>query len=75
MSSSPWTRPATTPDNPDVIVRTDRESVEEGVAKTLTVLEERGYIARVPVRCELPPLEFSRPEVARVLVEAMRSAE
>jgi adenylyl-sulfate kinase len=34
------------PENPDVIVRTDRESVEESVAKILTALEERGYIAR-----------------------------
>jgi adenylyl-sulfate kinase len=38
--------PYEAPENPDVIVRTDRESVEESVAKILTVLEERGYIER-----------------------------
>jgi adenylyl-sulfate kinase len=32
------------PSNPEVIVDTDRESVEESVAKILAALEERGYI-------------------------------
>ena len=38
--------PYEAPENPDVIVCTDRESVEQSVAKILPVLEERGYIAR-----------------------------
>jgi adenylyl-sulfate kinase len=38
--------PYEAPENPDVVVHTDRESVEESVAKILTVLEERGYIER-----------------------------
>ena len=32
------------PENPDVIVDTDREAVEESVIKILSVLQQRGYI-------------------------------
>jgi adenylyl-sulfate kinase len=37
--------PYEAPDAPDVIVETDRESVEESVAKILAALEQRGYLA------------------------------
>ncbi|HWE63345.1 MAG TPA: adenylyl-sulfate kinase [Chloroflexota bacterium] len=33
------------PESPDVRVNTDRETVEESVARILAVLEQRGYIA------------------------------
>ena len=35
------------PPNPEVIVDTDRESVEESVAKILDALEEHGYIQAI----------------------------
>lgn len=36
------------PDHPDVLVETDKETVEESVAKILAALRERGYIASAP---------------------------
>lgn len=36
------------PTNPDVIVHTDRETVEESLAKIVSKLEELGYLPRVP---------------------------
>lgn len=37
--------PYEAPEHPDVVVETDRESVEESVAKILVALRERGYLA------------------------------
>ena len=39
--SDPYEAPA----NPDVVVHTDRETVEESVGKILAMLQERGYLA------------------------------
>lgn len=43
--SDPYEEPA----NPDVVVNTDRETVEESVGKILATLEEKGYLDRVLV--------------------------
>lgn len=37
--------PYEAPEHPDVLVETDKESVDESVAKIIAVLEERGYLA------------------------------
>lgn len=37
------------PENPDVVVETDRETVEASVAKILAALDARGYIAHAPI--------------------------
>jgi sulfate adenylyltransferase/3'-phosphoadenosine 5'-phosphosulfate synthase len=36
--------PYEAPENPDLVCNTDKESVEESVAKVIALLEERGYI-------------------------------
>jgi adenylyl-sulfate kinase len=41
------------PPTPEVIVRTDRESKEECVARIMERVEEMGYLPRDHVRCEL----------------------
>ncbi len=38
--------PYEAPEHPDVLVETDRETVEESVARILAALAERGYLAR-----------------------------
>jgi adenylyl-sulfate kinase len=38
--------PYEAPVNPEVVVNTDSESVDESVAKILAVLEQRGYVAQ-----------------------------
>lgn len=43
--SDPYEEPA----NPDVVVNTDLETVEESVGKILAALEEKGYLERVLV--------------------------
>jgi adenylylsulfate kinase len=37
------------PENPDVVVETDQETVEESVTKILAALDARGYIAPAPI--------------------------
>jgi adenylylsulfate kinase len=40
------------PTNPEVVVSTDRESVEESLAKIVSTLEELGYLPRLEVYSE-----------------------
>ncbi|HEY5038829.1 MAG TPA: adenylyl-sulfate kinase, partial [bacterium] len=37
--------PYESPENPEVVCRTDQETVEESVEKVLTKLQELGYIS------------------------------
>ena len=50
--SDPYEEPL----SPDVVVRTERETIEESTAKIIAALEARGYIDPVPARAPEPAL-------------------